>query len=316
LESNSDSTLSIEMARSYVAAGFDVVCLNSRGCSGIPNTKLGFYHLGFNDDLYHLLNLISKDYGEDKDNKKNQWPIYLSGFSMEANIVLKTLGELGSVATTRYSIRGAAVTGAPFDLERSAPKLAVPGFNRMVYTANFLKTLKERALGNLERYGVGVADGAGAVDGGISGDIVVDAERIRNAKTLMEFDDAWVAPVFGFENEWDYYRQSACGVYLDGVTVPTLVVNAADDPFFYDGDFPWEKGCDVVVVKRQGSNEKIVGGKLPIKLLRTEHGGHLGYMFHQLDDAADVDLESSWMPTELTRFLCHVRAHDDDSDSS
>jgi len=64
-------------------------CINLRGCSGEPNIKEGAYHLGFTDDLKYFLSIISLG---------TNTPIYLLGFSLGANLILKLLGELGIAA--------------------------------------------------------------------------------------------------------------------------------------------------------------------------------------------------------------------------
>ena len=104
LESNSNSSLSTDMAQAYIEDGFDVVCMNFRGCCGEPNDTIGGYHLGFTDDLKHFLKLIS----EKVNDSFEQRPVYLSGFSLGANVVIKTLGELGDAAMTLYNVQGAA----------------------------------------------------------------------------------------------------------------------------------------------------------------------------------------------------------------
>ena len=106
LESNSNSSLSTDMAQAYVEDGFDVVCMNFRGCCGEPNDTIGGYHLGFTDDLKYFLKLISEKIDQDNSFKKR--PVYLSGFSLGANVVIKTLGELGDAAMTLYNVQGAA----------------------------------------------------------------------------------------------------------------------------------------------------------------------------------------------------------------
>ena len=106
LESNSNSSLSTDMAQAYVEDGFDVVCMNFRGCCGEPNDTIGGYHLGFTYDLKHFLKLISEKV--DQDDNFEQRPVYLSGFSLGANVVIKTLGELGDAALTLYNVQGAA----------------------------------------------------------------------------------------------------------------------------------------------------------------------------------------------------------------
>jgi hypothetical protein len=45
----------------------------------------------------------------------------------------------------------------------------------------------------------------------------------------------------------------------------------------------------------------------PIKMVRTKHGGHLGFMFHQLSETEKaLERPASWMPLELARFVSHV----------
>ena len=106
LESNSNSSLSTDMAQAYLEDGFDVVCMNFRGCCGQPNDTIGGYHLGFTDDLKHFLKMISKTV--EQEDSFEQRPVYLSGFSLGANVVIKTLGELGDAAMTLYNVQGAA----------------------------------------------------------------------------------------------------------------------------------------------------------------------------------------------------------------
>lgn len=77
------------------------------------------------------------------------------------------------------------------------------------------------------------------------------------------------------------------------MAVPLYIINAEDDPFFDPSFFPVEESVD--------------GGSLaPIKMVRTEHGGHLGFMFHQLEDENRHNMNASWMPLELSRFIKHV----------
>ena len=69
----------------------------------------------------------------------------------------------------------------------------------------------------------------------------------------------------------------------------------------YSDFFPFEESIDG-------------GANAPIKMERTEHGGHLGYMFHQLSDNEKKRARStSWMPTELSRFISHVHNYNEDS---
>jgi hypothetical protein len=99
LQSNSNSSLSVDLGKAHHNLGFDVACINFRGCSGVPNNNLKAYHLGFTDDLIQFLAMINN-------NKLKPPPVFLCGFSLGANVVLKALGELGPFAFKDYRIYG------------------------------------------------------------------------------------------------------------------------------------------------------------------------------------------------------------------
>ena len=104
--------------------GFSVLQFSFRGCNGEINNSHKSYHIGYTDDLLHLLTIINQRHPD--------VPLYLSGFSLGGNVILKLLGELGTDAL-KYNLQGAAVTSIPFDLTASQQKLDV-GFNRFVYS--------------------------------------------------------------------------------------------------------------------------------------------------------------------------------------
>jgi len=198
-------------------------------------------------------------------------------------------------------VYGAAVCGAPFDQERNINFVQAPGFNRLVYMNFLLKSLKERSLQQLELF-----EGSQEWE-------KVDYEKVANAKSIADIENAVLAPIYGFRDNIDYYRRSSCLRFLDNITIPTLIVNAADDPFF-DPDpdaFPWHRSSDC-------------DGSSPIRMVRTDHGGHLGFMFHQelrtaWNESSSKCYESkeraSWMPSELSRFLNSVLEHREKLDS-
>jgi hypothetical protein len=279
LQSSSSSPLSVDLGKAYRNKGFDVACINFRGCSGTPNDSMRFYHLGFTDDLKYFLHIINRC-------ELKPPPIYLSGFSLGANVVLKALGELGSFAFQRYNIHGAAVAGAPFDQERNNPMVQRPGFNKLVYNDSLLKSLKKSILSQLERF----PDAKEAK-------LRLSYNEIIEATEISALETAVIAPLFGFQNNVDYYRKTNCINFFDNIQVPTFILNAGDDPFFDPDFFPYEKGCDSPAGKSNLS---------PIKLVRTEYGGHLGFMFHQRhEDETDLT-DISFMPAELARYIDHV----------
>lgn len=276
LESNSDSKLSRDMTNAYLQESFDVACLNFRGCCGEANDLLGGYHLGFTEDLFHFMEVLK--------HRSTEMPrLYLSGFSLGANVILKALGELGMKAPHEYNIRGAAAFCVPFDAERNAPFLGRAGFNQMVYCENLLRTLRKRAQLQLDLY-----------CGGNESTDKFDYKGVMKAKTITDFDEAFVAKIYGFDSAIDYYRKTSCVHFLERIAVPTLILSSRDDPFMDPDYFP-------IDLTRKG------GGRAPIQMVGTQNGGHLGYLFHQLE-SGDAVLETSWSSTELARFFQHVHS--------
>ena len=279
LESNSNSSLSTDLGQAYVNQGFDFACINFRGCCGTPNDTINSYHLGFTDDLKHLLKTINDLWSKGEEYEDR--PIYLSGFSLGTNVVVKCLGELGEDALSLYNVRGAAVGAAPFDNKLNNLRIDSPGFNKEVYGRNFLKSMKRKAKDKLDQQ----CDSDPNTD-------LFDYGRAMSAETIAEYENAYICKVYGFEDNIDYYERTSCKYFLPGVAVPLYLVNAEDDPFFDPSCFPIEEGVDG-------------GGKAPIKMVRTKHGGHLGNLFHQRREGESVP-QTSWMPTELARFVRHV----------
>lgn len=274
LESNSASPVSTGMAKAYANEGMNCVCLNFRGCSGTPNDRLGGYHLGFTDDLKQFLSILKERSGG---------RVYLSGYSLGGNVVLKCLGELGEDALYKYNVYGAAVLCAPLDQKRNADILA----SEPIYTSNLLKSLQKRAQNQLELF----CDNDAST-------IRFDYKRAMDASNITEFDDAFIAPIYGFDSAWDYYDKTSAIFFLESIAVPTFILNAKDDPFMNPDVWPVEKTI-------------VGGGRAPIKMARTDYGGHLGYAFHLVDanDERLLDETPAWPATEMATFLGHIEAH-------
>ena len=123
------------------------------------------------------------------------------GVSLGANALLKWLGESGESAHSLVA-RAAAVS-APLDLTAAGNALD-QGFNRHVYTARFLSTLKTKALIKAEKF---------------PGLLNVDA--IAAATTFREFDTLVTAPLHGFVDADDYWLKVSSKPLLKFIAVPT-----------------------------------------------------------------------------------------------
>lgn len=160
------------------------------------------YHSGDSDEIDWVLRRMHATRAQGA-------ALYAVGVSLGANALLKWLGERGPQARL---VRAAAGVSAPQDLHAGAMALS-RGFNR-VYTRNFLATLRRKSLAMLARHPG-----------------LFDAERLRSARTFFDFDDLVTAPLHGFDGALDYWRRASCKPFLRGIEVPTLVVNARNDPF-------------------------------------------------------------------------------------
>ena len=210
--------------------GWRALALNFRGCSGDMNRLVRSYHSGETGDLDEL---VRRARGESD-------RIVLAGCSLGGNVLVKWLGEQGDGAPRE--VKAAAALCVPFDLALCAQTLDGPGFWRFVYRTRFLRSLKRKSLEKLARF-PGAADDA----------------RVRQARTLFEFDDALTARVHGFEDARDYYAQSSSGSFVERVRVPLLLLSAADDPFIPARCIP-----------------RVTNPRVELEI--SPHGGHLGFV--------------------------------------
>ena len=281
LESRSNAPLTERMARAFNRGGFDVCVVSFRSCAhdnDVPR-RPGGYHLGFTDDV---------DFVTKKIFSETQRSIYLSGFSLGGNVVLKLLGELGASAATENGIVGAAVTCVPFKPADCAPLLS-EGFNRVVYSGNFLKSLKPKAQAQVDALGIDAFPSRFSL------------EKVLQADSIGAFDDAFIAPIYGFKDKWEYYRTQGCasGGYLKRITVPTLALNAIDDPFIESSTLPQPEDVGEAV-----------------RLVYHRYGGHCGFVSAEVPTmeahapgTAPPLQTRDWLPVELARFVGHCESN-------
>lgn len=203
LEGCSDSHYARLLSRALPEAGWRVAIPHWRGCSGEPNRLARAYHSGDSTEVDWIL-------------RRFPAPIDAIGVSLGGNALLKWLGERGGDAMT--IVRRAAAISAPLDLA-AAGRALDRGLNRLLYTRMFLSTLKPKSLAKLT-----------AFPG------LFDAARVAASRTFREFDDVFTAPLHGFRGVDHYWTSSSSGPYLERIAVPTLVLNARNDPFLPEQD--------------------------------------------------------------------------------
>jgi predicted alpha/beta-fold hydrolase len=201
LEGGSGSHYARSVAAHASAHGWRVALPHFRGCSGEPNRLPRAYHSGDSEEIDWILRRLARA-GR---------PLHAAGVSLGGNALLKWLGERGEDASR--IVRSAAAVCAPIDLVAAGHALD-RGVNRLIYARHFLATLKAKSLAKLERFPG-----------------LYDAERVRRARTLYEFDDVVTAPLHGFRDALDYWTRASSAPWLAEVRTPTLVLNAKNDPF-------------------------------------------------------------------------------------
>lgn len=203
------------MAKAFHAAGWDVAAWNFRGCSGEINKNLRFYHSGSTEDL-HTVVLHALGVG-------NYREAALIGFSLGGNLTLKYLGE--DNAKLPKQIKAAAVFSVPLHLHSSSIQISQRG-NR-IYSRRFLKKLKQKVEAKSQL----MPD-------------QLTVTHFDNIRSLEDFDDFYTAPLHGFENAQAYYEACSAIRFIDKIYVPTLIVNAANDPFLSPKCYPTEQVKD------------------------------------------------------------------------
>lgn len=249
LEGGSDSHYARTLAASVPAHGWRLAMPHFRGCSGEPNRRPRAYHSGDSDEIDWVLRRFPAA------------KLHAVGVSLGGNALLKWLGERGDAA--RAVVRRAAAVSAPVHLA-AAGKALDRGVNRLLYTRHFLATLKPKSLAKLAVYPE-----------------LFDGARLRAARTFRDFDGTVTAPLHGYLDTDDYWRRAASGPWLEGVRVPTLMINARNDPFLPEPD--------LLAATRKAA---------PSLLLEFPHtGGHAGFV------AGPFPGRHDWLTHRLLEFF-------------
>ncbi len=253
LEGSSDSPYAHMLMHYVIQRGWRGSILNFRGRSGESNRLPRAYHSGDSDEIDWVLRRFRE--------RLERSTVYVVGVSLGGNAFAKWLGENGAAALD--IVDRAVVVSAPMDLMAAGDALE-KGF-ALLYARHFLGTLKKNSLAKLERF-------PGLFDG----------KAVARARTLRQFDDAFTAPVHGFRDCDDYYLKSSAKAFLPAIRVPTLLVNARDDPFLPEAVLPTEREVSAAV-----------------RLEFPARGGHVGFV----SGAFPGNIE--WLPRRIFHFLEH-----------
>lgn len=257
LEGSSHSHYACSLMREADRRKWNGAVAHFRGCSGTPNRLARAYHAGDSEEIDWMLQRFAHDFPDVRR--------HAAGVSLGGNALLCWLGRRKQFAADL--ICGAAAISAPLDLAASWQRLS-KGFNRL-YTENFLRTLRQKTAEKARHF-----------------PSTFDAQSASLAKDLETFDDCYTAPMHGFRNAREYWGKSSASQYLQNIALPTLILNARNDPFLPPQVLPVQDEVSALVTLEQ-----------------PEQGGHAGFVSGPFPGNLD------WMPRRVLDYLETADAH-------
>jgi predicted alpha/beta-fold hydrolase len=231
LEGSSASHYAQAFAHRAREHGWRFAVPHFRGCSGEINRAPRAYHSGDFEEIGWILARLRQ---------RHAGKIAAVGISLGGNALLRWAEEAGSDASKSAS--AVCSVSSPIDLAAGGRTIG-KGFNRQVYTRMFLRTMKAKALLKLAQHPG-----------------LFDRDRLLSARDLYDFDNVFTAPLHGFRDTDDYWMRGSAKPHLHRIRIPSLVLNALNDPFIPANSLP---------------NSKDVGRF--VTLWQPRHGGHVGF---------------------------------------
>ncbi|MEW8507679.1 MAG: hydrolase [Candidatus Thiodiazotropha sp.] len=233
LEGSLESHYATPLISALRGAGFRPLFMHFRGCSGEPNRLLRSYHSGATEDLSEIIGFLRRN---------GEHPQAAVGISLGGNLLLKYLAEQDHDP----GFKAAVAVSVPFNLKSTAEHLQ-RGFSRIYGRYLLRKLLKSyaRKCRSLSIPGI---------------------EDYASIRSIYEFDDRITSVQNGFINADDYYNRCSCRQFLKGISTPTLILHAKDDPFMQPNDIPslQDLGPGVSLeVSNRGGHVGFVQGRYP-----------------------------------------------------
>ena len=252
LEGNAQSHYARALFAHLTEIGWRGVVPHFRGCSGEINRLPRAYHSGDHVEVAAMLAAIRARIGLGA-------TLYAIGVSLGGSTLLNWLGRAQRDAAK--VLTAAAAISAPIDL--TAAGIAIgQGANR-IYTHAFLHTLKPKALAMAAAFPE-----------------LLNSAQIRRARSMWTFDEFVTAPLHGFAGANDYWSRASSKSWLAEIALPTLVLNARNDPFIPAKSLPGPGAVSREVVLEQPAQ-----------------GGHAGFL------VGPAPGNLAWLPKRVLHFF-------------
>jgi predicted alpha/beta-fold hydrolase len=233
LEGSSDSLYMRGTALKASRAGFNVVCMNMRNCGGTEHLSHTLYNSGMTGDIRRVITELAEREGLSE--------IYLAGFSMSGNMVLRLAGDYGSDAPR--ALAGVCAVSPSIDVSGCAD--AIDRRENSLYRVSFMRSLRRRVRRKHKLHPE-----------------LYDTRGLRRVRTVRQFDERYTAPHGGYRDAADYYERTSSLPVIGRVRVPTLILHAADDP----------------LIPVEPFRDPSIADNPDVLLVLTPHGGHVGFV--------------------------------------
>ena len=256
LEGCSRSHYAIALMDALAARGWSGVVPHFRGCGAAPNSLPRSYHAGDSEEIDWILRRFKQE--------KPEAEIYVAAISLGGNMLLKWLGEQGAAA--RSVVARAVAVSAPLDLQAAARELDF-GLKKLVYARYFLRTMRLKVLAKIAAHR-----------------LPIERRAVSACRTFRAIDDLYTAPTHGFRDADDYWQRTSSKPWLSKVCVPTLVLNARNDPFLPESALPTPYEVSPYVT-----------------LEFPADGGHVGFVTGKFPGSLD------WLPKRAISFFAEAQ---------
>lgn len=231
LEGNAQRHYITGSAKKFNQNGFDACAINLRGCSGEQNRLYRTYHSGASDDLIEVIQHVL--------NTKSYESIFLMGYSLGGNLLLKYLGEVNKIPP---QLKGAVGVSVPCSLKSASDELLKS--KNAIYSQRFKKHLLAKLHEKKQMFPQKISE-----------------TDIKSITTLKDFDDVYTSKAHGFVDALDYYEKCSCQQFLPNIKIPSLILNAKNDSFLGEACYPYK--------------EALENSKLFLEV--PDFGGHVGF---------------------------------------
>ena len=234
-EGSADSTYLLRCARGLYTNGYDIFRLNFRDHGDSHHLNEGIFYAVLLEEVYQAVAQVAAFSGGR--------PVFLIGFSLGGNFVLRILKKCASVPITNLCH---AVSISPvLNPQKSTARIDQIAFIRKYFLAKWRRSLtkKQALFPNLYDFG-----------------------NVMGVKTIQALTDALLEKYSDFPTAHDYFdAYSVLGPAIADIHTPTTIVTAQDDPIIPIEDFynlKLNEHIRLVIHPRGGHNGFITGFKL------------------------------------------------------